>query len=156
MHTITVRRSVAAPPEVMFDLLADPTTYLRFPGVRVGELLRAGEAEPHGVGALRRIQIGSFRFDEEIVGAERGVFLEYRVIASRPRLEHERGRIELTPAPTGCAVRWTSTYRVPVPVVGRVIEHLGGRRMARAFDDAIRVSGEIATDRTRAPDVGGG
>lgn len=41
-------------------------------------------------------------------------------------------------------VVWTSTYRVPIPILGRLPERVGGRRMARAFDDAIRIAGELA------------
>ena len=131
----------------MFALLSDPATYLRFPGVRRAELIRPGTETRFGVGALRRIWIGSFRFEEVITRYEPGERLDYRVITSRPPLEHEGGTIRFTSTATGCVVEWTSAYRVPVPIVGRLFEILGGRRMRRAFDDAIRIAAELA-DRT--------
>ena len=144
MHTITVRRTVPASAEEMYDLLVDPTSYVRFPGVTVGELIRPGADDRLGVGAVRRIHISGLRYDEEIVVAEPGHRFCYRVIASRPALEHEMGTVSFEPTADGCSVTWTTTYRVPVPILGPVLARLGGRRMRRAFDDSIRISGELA------------
>jgi uncharacterized protein YndB with AHSA1/START domain len=145
MHTITVERVVAASPAAMYALLVDPTTYRKFPGVSLAELVRPGEADRFGVGAVRRIHISMFRYDEEIVAAEPDRGFSYRVVASRPRLEHELGTVRLEPEADGCRVTWATRYRVPVPVVGPLLARLGAGRMRRAFDDAIRISAELAT-----------
>lgn len=147
MHTITVRRTVAASAEEMYDLLVDPVTYRHFPGVSLAELVRPGDAEELGVGAVRRIHISVFRYDEEIVAADPGREFSYRVVASRPRLDHEIGTVRFESGADGCTVTWTTRYRVPVPVLGPLLARLGGRRMRRAFDDSIRVSGELARAR---------
>lgn len=147
MHRISVRRETTASARALFALLSEPSTYLRFPGVKRAELVRPGTETPNGVGALRRIWIGMFRYEEVITRSEPGVQLDYLVVTSRPPLEHKGGTIRFTPTATGCVVEWTSTYRVPIPIVGRLFGMVGGWRMAKAFDDAIRVAGEIASAR---------
>jgi hypothetical protein len=132
---------VPADADEVYDRLVDPSTYLRFPGVRHAELLRPGTNSTYGVGAVRRIHVSGFRFDEEIVAADPGTSFSYRVVASRPPLDHELGTVAIEPGLAGCTVTWTTTYRVPVPVIGRLLARLGGPRMRRAFDDAIRIAG---------------
>lgn len=147
MRTIRVRRETGASPDVLFALLADPATYRHFPGVTVAELVRPGKGSPFDVGAVRRIGVGPFRFEEEITRSEPGVRLDYRIVSSRPPLDHEGGTLLFTRTPSGCVVDWSSTYSVPVPVIGPLLAILGGWRMRRAFDDAIRLAAELAQTR---------
>jgi hypothetical protein len=58
MRTLTVIRSIPAPPERVFDLISDHAGYVRFRGIRRSELLREGRPPPNGVGAIRRVLIG--------------------------------------------------------------------------------------------------
>lgn len=144
MHTIHVQRQTKADALRLFALLADPATYRQFPGVRSAELLQPGTTERHGVGALRRIIVGTFRFDEKITHHEPGTRLDYLIVDSSPRIDHQGGTIQFTPTAQGTAVEWTSTFRVPVPVLGHLTARFGARRMRKAFDDAIRVSEQLA------------
>ena len=43
MRSLTVTRRIEAPPEGVFDLLADHAHYERFRGINGSELLREGE-----------------------------------------------------------------------------------------------------------------
>lgn len=147
MRCIHVRRETSASAEELFALLSDPATYRRLPGVKRAELVRPGKDTLHGVGALRRIWIGPFKFEEEITHSEPGVRLDYRVVASQPPLDHEGGTLRFASTGNGCVVDWSSTYRVPIPILGRVLEVVGGWRMRRAFDDAIRIAGELCPHR---------
>jgi uncharacterized protein YndB with AHSA1/START domain len=42
VRTLTVTRSIPAPPERVFDLISDHAEYVRFLGIRRSELLREG------------------------------------------------------------------------------------------------------------------
>ena len=57
MRTIHITRTIAAPPEEVFDLLADHAHYDRFRPIHGSDLLRAGDPAPNGIGALRRIRV---------------------------------------------------------------------------------------------------
>jgi len=46
-------RQVAAPPEVVFDVLTDHRRYTEITPLRKAELEREGEPSPNGLGAIR-------------------------------------------------------------------------------------------------------
>ena len=68
MPTIEVEETVDVARDALFAILTDHEGYGRFPGVAKSELLRAGEGERNGLGALRRVHLGGpIVLDEEIV-----------------------------------------------------------------------------------------
>jgi uncharacterized protein YndB with AHSA1/START domain len=144
MRTIRVEKLLHAPAERVFDVLADHEGYVRFPGVKSATLTRTGTAERNGVGAVRQIDLGAARFEEEIVAFERPNLLEYRIIRSRPPIEHELGRLRFTPRPDGVEVIWTSTFRVKVPVIGGLLTLVAVRTMASAFDRVLATTEKLA------------
>jgi Polyketide cyclase / dehydrase and lipid transport len=97
MRTVHVTRTIPAPPEAVFDLLADHANYDRFRGIRRSELLREGDPAPNGVGAMRRV------------------------------------RIEVSGSDGGSLVDWTSSFRIPVPAIGGLIERPWSFALARGF-----------------------
>jgi uncharacterized protein YndB with AHSA1/START domain len=122
MRTVRVTRSIPAPAERVFDLLADHANYDRFRGIRRSGLLREGNPPPNGVGAMRRVLIGSLRFDEEVTGFVPPLELDYRIVAINFPFEHEGGHIRLAEEGDGTRVEWRSSFRVPVPLIGPAIE----------------------------------
>jgi hypothetical protein len=122
MRSIHVTRIIPAPADQVFDLLADHAHYARFRGIRRSELLNEGHPAPNGVGALRRIFIGPLRFDEEITRYERPGELDYLIVRLNTPLDHDGGRIRLTPDGSATKVDWRSEFRVPVRLIGPAIE----------------------------------
>lgn len=137
MGTIHVTRVLRAPAEKVFDVLADHARYGDLPGVRSAELVRTGAPDPNGVGALRRVDVGLARFDEEITAFERPTLLAYKIVRSRPPVAHEGGEMRFRAVPDGVEVTWTSTLRVLVPIVGGIVTALAVRQMTRAFDAVL-------------------
>lgn len=132
MRTIQVRRTLRAPADRVFNVLADHAGYAKFEGVRSARVVRPGASEPNGVGAIREIRIGSARF-EEITVFERPTRLEYRIVRSRPPIAHDLGRIVLTPVDGGVNVEWTSIFRVALPLIGGLATAIAARRMTKGF-----------------------
>ena len=122
MRTVHVTRTITAPPEGNFDLLADHPRYDRFRDIRGSELLREGEPPPNGVGTMRRVLIGPLRFEEEITAYERPSRLEYLIVRINSPLEHKGGKIRLSALGPDTEVEWRSEFRVPVPVIGPAME----------------------------------
>jgi uncharacterized protein YndB with AHSA1/START domain len=133
MRTIRVTRNIPAPPEEVFDLLADHAHYDRFRGIRGSELLSEGEPPPNGVGAMRRVVVGPIRFDERVTAYDRPSKLDYLIVKINAPYEHEGGRIRLTEEDGGTKAEWTSAFRVPMPLVGGVQERLWAYALARGF-----------------------
>ena len=80
MATVNVERTIPAPIEAVFDVISDHAGYSRFPGIQSSELVREGEAEPNGLGALRRIRSRPLRFEEEITRFERPSRMDYLIV----------------------------------------------------------------------------
>lgn len=137
MRTVRVSRTIAAPAERVFDLLSDHANYDRFRAVHRSELLREGEPAPNGVGALRRVLIGPFRFEEEITGYERPSKLDYLIVKINVPYEHEGGHIRLTDKDGTTTAEWTSSFKVPMPLVGGIQERFWSYSLGRGFRQVL-------------------
>lgn len=144
MRTVEARRTMKASPERVFEVLSDHEGYTRFPGVRGATLVRAGATDRNGVGAVRRIAVGPAWFEEEIVSFARPVSFEYKIIRARPPIEHEQGRVTVTPVDGGCEVVWTTRFAVKLPLIGGLVTAIAARQMASDFAKALRTAEELA------------
>ena len=133
MESIHVTRTIPAPPEAVFDRLADHANYGRFRGIHAARLLREGEPAPNGVGALREIKVRPLTFEEEITAYERPTRLDYLIVKLNVPFEHHGGTIRLSPEGDGTHVDWRSSYTVPTPLVGRIQEVVWKRMLVRGF-----------------------
>jgi hypothetical protein len=148
MRTVVVQRELHSPAHLVFDQIADPAAYLGFPGVTRARLLQPGPDHPHGVGAVREIAMGRVRFIEEIVAYDRPSMLGYQVIRSTPPSEHEHGSVTFKVRDGRTIATWRTTFRIRMPLMGRLATRIAARRLARAFDDALRIADARAHART--------
>jgi uncharacterized protein YndB with AHSA1/START domain len=145
MQSLHVTRSIAAPPEAVFDLLTDHANYERFRGIDDSELIREGNPAPNGVGAVRRIRVRPLRFDEEITAYERPSRLDYLIVDLNVPFEHHGGSIQLSPDGDRTQVDWRSSYTIPMPLVGGLQEIVWKPMLSRGFsrvlEDVERMTG---------------
>ena len=118
MKTVRVERTIRASADDVFEMLTDHADYVRFRGVRSAELIRRGDPDPNGTGAMRRILIGPIRFDEEITGFDRPRRMDYIIRDMNMPFEHEGGTIGVEAAGGSCHVVWESTFQSPTAVIG--------------------------------------
>jgi Polyketide cyclase / dehydrase and lipid transport len=130
MTTIRVERTLQAPIERVFEVLTDHANYDRFRGIRGSGLLRKGESDPNGVGALRKVDVPPLHFEEEV---------------NLP-FEHEGGSIRLEPRDGTTHALWTSTYRVPTPVVGGLLALPLHFALRRGFNRVLEDTERMASD----------
>jgi uncharacterized protein YndB with AHSA1/START domain len=133
MRSVHVTRTIPAPPEAVFDRLADHANYDHFRPIHASELLREGDPAPNGVGALRRIKVRPLTFEEEITAYERPTRLDYLIVKLNVPFEHHGGSIRLSPEGDGTHVDWRSSFSVPTPVIGRPEELVWEPVLARGF-----------------------
>ena len=133
MRSVHVIRTIPAPAEDVFDLLADHAHYDRFRGINGSELVREGEPAPNGVGALRRIKVRPLVFEEEITAYERPTRLDYLIVKVNVPLQHDGGTITLSAEPGGTRVDWRSSFSVPMPVIGGAQELVWQLMLTRGF-----------------------
>jgi uncharacterized protein YndB with AHSA1/START domain len=144
MRTVEARRTMKASPERVFEVLSDHEGYTRFPGIRGSVLVRPGATDKNGTGAVRKIDVGPASFEEEIVSFTRPSSFEYKIIRSRPPIEHEQGRVTISPVDGGCEVVWTTRFAVRLPLIGGIATAIAARMMTRDFGEALRVTEELA------------
>jgi hypothetical protein len=130
---IHVERTIPGPPEPIFEQLADHGRYDRFRGIKGAELLKEGEGERNGRGAVRRILIGPLSFEEDITAFERPTRLDYLITKHNTPFDHRGGSIRLTPEGPSTRVDWTSEFHVPLPVVGRAVDVVWAAALRRGF-----------------------
>ncbi|KAA9166540.1 SRPBCC family protein [Amycolatopsis acidicola] len=115
METVTVRRTIAAPIDEVFEWCATTTNYTRTPLVLRAKLAKHGDGAPYGVGAIRLHTWVIGWFSERITAYHPPYGFDYHVDRSIPPARHELGRMTFAETPGGTEVVWTSTMQVRLP-----------------------------------------
>ena len=142
MKTITVTRVIPAPIERVFDLLSDHANYKANFGVKESRLLKDGKPERNGLGAVRYIDAGILRFEEEITAWDRPRRFDYRITKCSAPLEHEGGSLRFEAIGGGTLVTWTSTMRMNVPLVGGLLTKILAAKIGQAFGSMLKKTGQ--------------
>jgi uncharacterized protein YndB with AHSA1/START domain len=129
LETITVDRVIAAPINDVFTWLTTTANYTASPMVLRCRLARPGADAPYGLGAVRvhLWLIGWYR--ERITRYEPPYVTEYAVDRSVPASRHELGRMTFTEVDGGTRVEWTTRAEARIPLVGRLVTRVLGRRV---------------------------
>jgi uncharacterized protein YndB with AHSA1/START domain len=120
MSSFTYERQVAAPPEVVFDVLTDHRGYAKITPLRRAELEREGEPAPNGVGAIRVLTAVGPPLREEVLAYEPGTRFSYKLLSGLPLRDHI-GTVELTPAGGGTKVVYAVRTTPTVPLAGGAV-----------------------------------
>lgn len=112
MRVVEVERTIPAPITDVFDWLTDVTNFQRVPMVRRVTLVRPGNTNGNGVGAVRLIVTPLMRLTEEIIEYTPPTQVRYRILNAVPRLRHQDGTLDFTEVTDGTHVRWHSTFEV--------------------------------------------
>jgi uncharacterized protein YndB with AHSA1/START domain len=117
MASFTYVRQVAAPPEVVFDVLTDHRRYTEITPLRKAELEREGEPEPNGLGAIRVLTVAGPPMREEVIAYERPFRFSYTILSGLPVRDHV-GTVELSPSEGGTKVVYAIQTTPTVPLGG--------------------------------------
>jgi uncharacterized protein YndB with AHSA1/START domain len=131
MVELQVERTIAAPPQRVFDWLADPASLTSAPLV-----LKAGWAKGSsgpGVGAVREVTGTGMWFREEITAYDAPHGYSYRIVRAFPAFSHEGGTLTFTPSSDGTHVDWVTAYTHPARAGGKVMEAISSRLLPWNF-----------------------
>lgn len=120
MATIDASRTVAAPPETVFEVLADHRGIPGYTRFRSAELEREGEPAPNGLGAIRVLHLVGPPLREEVVAYEPPRRFAYRLLSGAPLRDHV-GTIELEPTGVGTRMSYVVETTPTVPLIGPVV-----------------------------------
>jgi uncharacterized protein YndB with AHSA1/START domain len=120
MASFTFTREIAAPAETVFEVLTDHRRYAELTPLRKSELEREGEADPNGVGAIRRLTAVGPPMREEVIAYEAPNRFSYTVLSGLPVRDHV-GTVELTDEGGKTKMVYAVRTQPTLPVVGPVV-----------------------------------
>lgn len=120
MASFTLVREVAAPPEVVFDVLTDHRRYAELTPLRKSALEREGEPAPNGVGAIRVLTAVGPPMREEVIAYERPRRFSYKVLSGLPVRDHV-GTVLLEQGGAGTKVTYALRSTPTIPYAGSVV-----------------------------------
>jgi len=112
-------RQVAAPPEIVFDVLTDHRRYDEITSLRKAELEREGEPSPNGVGAIRVLSVAGPPMREEVIAYERPNRFSYKILSGLPVRDHV-GTVELRAANGGTELTYAVKTTPTIPLSGPI------------------------------------
>ena len=101
-HWVHVTRELAAPPEAVFDHLAEHENLAEMFGAKVKRLNDGTDGTRNGAGSRRELRIapGAPPFEETTTVYERPSLIEYRITKGSPLRDHV-GIMRFEPTPSG-------------------------------------------------------
>jgi hypothetical protein len=137
----------AAPPEAVWALVADITTWQRWGDWSQTTLERpASDESPEGLGAIRSLRRGRVNSREEVVTWEPNRRYGYRLLAGLPVRDY-RAEVSLEPDGSGTRIRWSSRFHPRLGGTGWMWRIMLGRFIA---DTARRLARAAEEGPTRA------
>jgi uncharacterized protein YndB with AHSA1/START domain len=122
MASFTFEREVAAPPEVVFEVLTDHRRYAEITPMRKSVLEREGEPAPNGVGAIRVLSSVGPPLREEVIAFHPSSRFSYKLLSGAPVRDHV-GTVELTPSgsDSGTKVVYAVHTTPTLPLLGGAV-----------------------------------
>lgn len=134
-----------APPEVVYELLLDPTTWTAWSTMHEVRLEVPGRDEPYGVGSVRALDRGRVHGLDEVVELVPGKRFGYRHVRGLPVRDY-RADVDLEPIAGGTRITWSATFRPRYVGTGWILRS-GVRRLLAAMTTGLA---EHAATRTAA------
>lgn len=141
MANFTLRRPIAAPPEVVFDTITDHRSYPEFTPIRRAVLEREGEDAPNGVGAIRALHVLGPPIRERVTAYRRPEQFRYEVLSGVP-VRTQVGTVTIEASPSGSVMSYALEVEPQVPRTGALLALVAkaalGRLMASVASEAER------------------
>jgi uncharacterized protein YndB with AHSA1/START domain len=128
--SVEARAVTKAPVEAVWDMVDDADQYAVWGPWDSSGYQSPGTEDPHGVGAVRWMQIGRTRTEEKILELEPLHEMAYTVVRGLP-VRNYRGRVVLEAADGGTEIRWSAIW--DNTLLGRVVH----RRLTTFYPDMV-------------------
>jgi len=122
VQSVIMKTYIHAPIEKVWEAITDHEGYVRYKGFSLSKLLKEGDQERNGLGAVREVHGMGSKFVENIVKFEPPRIFEYKVVKCSRPLGHEIGRVELIPRGEGTEIHWLTVFWLKIPLIGRWME----------------------------------
>lgn len=121
MYTIEIDETFDVPRRKVFALFADHHRFGKLLGAPVKRIKDSDQADPNGIGSVRKIGIGPIGLEETVLNFEPDSLIEYAITSLSPIRNHH-GRIRFEDTPDGrTRLNYTITFEDVVPFTGKVV-----------------------------------
>jgi hypothetical protein len=119
----------SAPPDMVFDVIADVTRWNEWAGWSVGSSTfeREGDPAPGGVGAARKMGRWPLFSRERVIEYQAPRHYSYEVVSGFPVRGYHADVDLLDDGNGGTTIRWAGAFQPLVPYTGELMELLVGR-----------------------------
>jgi uncharacterized protein YndB with AHSA1/START domain len=115
-----------APPETVFALLVDGSTWPEWSPVGSFELVEKGNGDPEGVGAVRIFRTGRVRSKERLLIVRPNEIFSYELVSGLAVRDYT-AVVRLQHSGAGTTIIWRSTFRAKLPGTGWIYQRQLGR-----------------------------
>ena len=121
MYTIEINETFNVPRKKVFALFADHQRFGKMLGAPVKRIKDSDQADPNGLGSVRKIGIGPLSLEETVLNFEPDTLIEYAITSMSP-IQNHLGRIRFSETPDGqTQLNYTITFEDIVPFSGKVV-----------------------------------
>lgn len=129
-YTVEIDETFDVPRDRVFALFADHERFGKLLGAPVKRIRDSDQADPNGVGSIRKIGIGPIGLKETVITFEPASLIEYTITSLSPIRNH-LGRIRFEDVADGkTRVLYTISFEDIMPYTGKLV--------SSALDQGIR------------------
>ncbi len=120
-YTIEINETFDVPRSRVFALFADHKRFGQLLGAPVKRIKDSDQADPNGIGSVRKVGFGPIGLEETILSFEPDSLIEYTISSLSP-IKNHFGRIRFDDTPEGYTqVSYTIRFEDIVPYTGKVV-----------------------------------
>ncbi|MCH8499753.1 MAG: SRPBCC family protein [Marinobacter sp.] len=119
-YTINIQKTLDVPRSKVFALFADHNRIGKVLGAPVKRIHDSDQADPNGVGSIRKVGLGPLGLEETVTRFEPDNIIEYTITSVSP-LRNHLGRILFNEKNGKTEVNYTITFEDVVPFTGKVV-----------------------------------
>jgi len=120
-HSFEITETFDLPRSRVFALFADHQSFGKLLGAPTKRIKESNQADPNGLGSVRKLGIGPIGLEETITSFEPDSLIEYTIISFSPIRNH-LGRIRFEETPEGhTRVRYRISFDDIVPFTGKLV-----------------------------------
>jgi uncharacterized protein YndB with AHSA1/START domain len=137
MRSFHIVKAVAAPPALVWDVLADYPGMAKWAGARRVDIERSGVDVPNGVGTIRALKSWHGTIREEVTGFEPERRMSYKGLSGVPARDY-RGVVELSRRGDITQMSWTVTFQ-PRRFTAAIVSAVITRMVSRGLDRFVEI-----------------
>jgi carbon monoxide dehydrogenase subunit G len=145
MRTFHIVKAVAAPPAIIWSVLADYPGMTKWAGARTVDIERPGTDVPNGVGTIRALKSWHGTIREEITGFEPERRMSYKGLSGVPARDY-RGVVELSGRGETTQMSWTVSFQ-PRKITAAIVSAVIKRMVSKGVDRLVQVVERKASNR---------